>query len=244
MTPEERQQKQAELAALRSMDAERLNARRHLQVTETALKEVGYLLSERDKAIYTQLAAEKQQYIKDIVDKWQQDPYNVAPGRDGIYQAMREREDALGIPHQERQEPQIPPTVGDWKQTADQRAGQPLETHELVKKMQDLDASVQQSKQIQEEAAKNSALKLSDIGKQYLENQKQDAARELTRMAHEHTEAFQQYRHSPSTFRSLDFENLQTKIKEINSEALHAKFKEAEDRQREQTRTQTKTKDR
>jgi hypothetical protein len=119
MTPEEQQQKQAELAALQAMHDTRLTTSRDILTRQAALKEIGHLLSDRDKVYYQQDMAQRQQEIKDIVSKWQQDPYNVAPGRDGIYHALRAREDALGLPHQTRQ--QLPQQTPDEYTEALQR---------------------------------------------------------------------------------------------------------------------------
>lgn len=247
MTPEEQQTIQQDLDTLKAHRKEHQQIYQNIRLAKLSINDGIYPpLSAADKAIYTEVMQQEQQRLDNLDQKLLTDFKIVRGGSEyNIDKAIAEREQQLGIPPQERQpKPELTTILPEWKQTADQRAGQPLETHELVKKMDDIDKFVRESKQIQEEVARNSALKLSEIGKQYLENQRQAAAQEFMRMAKEHTEAFQQWRQTPSTHRELTFENLQTRVREINSEALHAKFREAEVRQREQTRTQTKTKDR
>jgi hypothetical protein len=89
---------------------------------------------------------------------------------------MRQREDALGLPHQERQEPlpQFTTISPEWKQTADQRAGQPPTAQELIKTMTASRDTYGHAQDILDEATRKN-VQLSELGKQYLLNQQRQA---------------------------------------------------------------------
>jgi hypothetical protein len=224
MTSAEQQQTQRELEELRTYLRDRREAIKNIQRSNAELNNNPPHYSQEAKAQLRHTIETEKERINQI-DRAAQERYRVTAGAYSKYtlkDAIREREEVLGIQPQER-EP-IQSTVRGQQQPADQRAGQPLTDEQIVKKMYDLEKSVRDGMQIQQSERAMPVLKGN--AQQYLNNQLNDARSELVRMAQEHPKAYALYSGMGHTFPALTPDQMIAQAKQIDTAAYKREFTE------------------
>ena len=120
------------------------------------------------------------------------------------------------------------PMSPEWNQTASERAEQEPETYEIVKKMHELDKTVRDGRAIQEDA--EARKRLSEIAKEHLEQQIQQAGKQLIQFCQQHTEATKQFQ-ATWNYQKPSSEELQQMAHQVNVEVIKARYEEVEKQQ-------------